>query len=146
MIELERLGPIDRTPGIPGPTITNYHECRLDQVRKVLQKELFPTKGRFYGPFWMNFRKTPKRPLTPPPPPTLFSENYVALFATTFFGVQRPHPFSLPKKRNEIFRIGNDPPPFGSFPKIHQIWYSNTSLRRPGCTELQVSGRVMVTQ
>ena len=44
-------------------------------------------------------------------PPTLFSENYVALFATKFFGVQRPHPISLPKKRNEIFRIGNDPPP-----------------------------------
>ena len=45
-------------------------------------------------------------------PHTLFSENNVALFATKFFGVQRPHPFSLPKKRNEIFRIGNDPPPF----------------------------------
>ena len=40
-----------------------------------------------------------------------FSENYVALFATKFFGVQQPHPFSLPKKRNEIFRIGNDPWP-----------------------------------
>ena len=47
-------------------------------------------------------------------PPTLFSENNVALFATKFFGVQRPHPFSLPKKRNEIFRIGNDPPPLPS--------------------------------
>ena len=56
----------------------------------------------------MNFQKTSKRPLTTP---TLFSENYVALFATKFFGVQRPHPFSLPKKRNKIFRIGNDPPP-----------------------------------
>ena len=44
-------------------------------------------------------------------PPTLFSENNVALFATKFFGVQRPHSFSLPKKRNEIFWIGNDPPP-----------------------------------
>ena len=51
-----------------------------------------------------------------------FSENYVALFATKFFGVQRPHPISLPKKRNEIFWIGNDPPPLGSFPKIHRIW------------------------
>ena len=38
---------------------------------------------------------------------TEFSENYVALFATKFFGVQRPHPFSLPKKRNKIFWIGN---------------------------------------
>ena len=79
------------------------------------------SKGRLPVPNLMNFRKTSKRPLTPTPT-TLFSENYVALYATKFFGVQRPHPFSLPKKRNEIFRIGNDPPPFGSFPKIHRIW------------------------
>ena len=36
------------------------------------------------------------------------------LVALKFFGVQRPHPVSLPKKRNEIFWIGNDPPPLSS--------------------------------
>ena len=36
-------------------------------------------KGRFIVPFWMNFRKTSKRPLNPPPR-ALVSENYVALF------------------------------------------------------------------
>ena len=65
-------------------------------------------KGCISGPNLMNFRKTSKQPLTPP---TLFSENNVALFATKFFGVQWPHPFSLPKNRNKIFRIGNDLPP-----------------------------------
>ena len=44
-------------------------------------------------------------------PPTLISENNAA----KFFGVQRPHPFSLLKKRNEIFWIGNDPPPIRKF-------------------------------
>ena len=49
--------------------------------------------------------------LTTSDPPTLFSENYVALFATKFFGVERPPSFPLPKKRKEIFWIGKDPPP-----------------------------------
>ena len=96
----------------------------------------------------MNFRKTSKRPLTPPRhifgkqccaffgtpknlqrnsfglawPPPLFPKIHCfyrpKIFkknATKFFGVQRPHPISLPKKRNEIFRIGNDPPPIRKF-------------------------------
>ena len=63
----------------------------------------------------MNFRKTSKRPLTPPPHP-IFG-NYIALFATEFFGVERPPSFPLPKKRKEIFWIGKDPPlAFGSHP------------------------------
>ena len=36
-------------------------------------------KGRMASPKLMNFRKSSKRPLTPPPS---FSENHVALFAT----------------------------------------------------------------
>ena len=78
-------------------------------------------KGRLPVPNLMNFRKTSKQPLTPP---TLFSENNVALFATKFFGVQRPHPFSYRKSATKFF--GSEmtpPPPFGSFPKIHRIWY-----------------------
>ena len=34
----------------------------------------------------------------------------LALFATEFFGVERPPSFPLPKKRKEIFWIGKDPP------------------------------------
>ena len=45
-------------------------------------------------------------------PPTLFSENNVALFATKFFGVQRPHPISLPKKAQRNFSDSKRPPPF----------------------------------
>ena len=39
-----------------------------------------PSKGRLPVPNLMNFRKTSKRPLTPPPP-TLFSEKNVALLS-----------------------------------------------------------------
>ena len=65
-------------------------------------------------------------------PPTLFSENYVALFSggpkngnEIHSDWRDPPPFSenslfLPpqnfrKKRDEIFRIGNDPPPIRKF-------------------------------
>ena len=58
----------------------------------------------------MNFRKTSKWPLTAPPPHPIFG-NYIALFATEFFGVERPPSFPLPKKRKEIVWIGKDPPP-----------------------------------
>ena len=89
--------------------------CHTGCLLLVLHCLLYITKGALPVPNSMNFRKTSKRPLTPP----LFSENYVALFATKFFGVQRPQPIPLPKKRNEIFRIENDPPPssevFGKF-------------------------------
>ena len=69
----------------------------------------FSLKDDYLDQILWIFGKLPNG-LRPPqgPPPTLFSENYVALFATKFFGVQRPHPISLPKKRNKIFRIGND--------------------------------------
>ena len=43
-------------------------------------------------------------------PPTLFSENNVALFATKFFGVQQPHPFSLPKSATKFFGSEMIPP------------------------------------
>ena len=46
----------------------------------------------------MNFQKTSKRPLTPPP--ALVSENYVALFS------------GGPKICNEIHSDWRDPPPF----------------------------------
>ena len=36
------------------------------------------------------------------------------------------------KNCNEIFWIGNDPPPlFGNFPEIHPFWYARASLRLP---------------
>ena len=84
----------------------------------------------------MNFRKTSKRPLTPPL--ALFSENYVALFATKFFGVQRPHPVSLLKKRNEIFRIGNDPP--SPSPEVFRkfIKYGRDSLPLSGTSKNEI--------
>ena len=40
-------------------------------------------KGRFFGPFWMNFLKTSKQPVTPPPPPS-FRKTIMHFFATNF--------------------------------------------------------------
>ena len=56
----------------------------------------------------MNFRKNFQTASDTPPHP-IFG-NYIALFATEFFGVERPPSFPLPKKRKEIFWIGKDPP------------------------------------
>ena len=37
--------------------------------------------------------------------------------------------FKIPKICNINFWVENDPPPFGTFPKIHPIWRSHPSLR-----------------
>ena len=74
----------------------------------------------------MNFRKTSKQPLTTPPaPPTLFSEKMLRFFwearkfATKFIWIGVIPPLSpqknYRKSRNEIFWIGNDPPPLRKF-------------------------------
>ena len=79
-----------------------------------------PNKGRSRVPFWMNFRKTMLR---------FFRE--ARKFATKFIRIGvTPPPFSenssfLPpqnyrKNRNEIFWIGNDPPPSEVFRKFIQ--------------------------
>ena len=89
----------------------------------------------------MNFRKTSKQPL----PPTLFSENYVALFSggpkicNEIHLDWRDPPFSrkfivftppkLPKKPQQNFLDRKWPPPFGSFPKIHPKCSTQASLR-----------------
>ena len=93
-------------------------------ISKLCVREA-PRKGRLNGQFWMNFRKTSKRLLTPPP--ALVSENNVAFFrevlksATKFFGLEWPpllfqkfivFPLKITEKIcNKIFWIGNDPPP-----------------------------------
>ena len=64
------------------------------------------TKGRSPGPNLINFRKTSKRPLTPPSPP-IFG-NLVAFF----FQEAR-------KLATKFIRIGVTPPPF---PKIHRFY------------------------
>ena len=67
------------------------------------------TTGTKFDEFSENFQTASD------PPPTLFSKNYVALFATTFFGVQQPHPFSLPKKRMKFFGSEMTLPPLRKF-------------------------------
>ena len=57
----------------------------------------------------MNFRKTSKRPLTPPHP--IFGKKCCAFVRE----IGARSAFPLPKKRNIIFRIGNDPPPIRKF-------------------------------
>ena len=87
-----------------------------------------PDKGRSRGPFWMNFRKTSKRPLTPPPPRPRFGKLCCAFFGRpenlqrNSFGLAWPPPFSrkfivftppkLPKKpqRNFLDRKWPSPP------------------------------------
>ena len=82
----------------------------------------------------MNFRKTSKQPLTRPP---YFRKTMLRFFATKFFGVQRPHPISLTKKRNEIFRIGNDPPPHSEvFRKFIEFGPGNAPLGAGGTAGL----------
>ena len=38
---------------------------------------------------------------------------------------------------NIIFGIGNNPPPFGSFPKIHPFWWARASLIRGLCKKFR---------
>ena len=91
------------------------------------------SKGLLPGPNSMNFRKTSKRPLTPPP---YFRKTMLRFFreaqkfATKFIriGVTPPlfpkiHCFYRPKifekTATKFFGSEMTPPPFGSFPKIH---------------------------
>ena len=37
--------------------------------------------------------------------------------------------FNVPKICNTNFWIKNDPPPFGTIPKNHPVWFSHPSLR-----------------
>ena len=37
--------------------------------------------------------------------------------------------FKVPEISNINFFIENDPPPFGTFPKIHPIWQRDPSLK-----------------
>ena len=111
-------------------------------------------KGRSCGPFWMNFQKTSKRPLT-----ALVSENYVTLFfggtkiCNKIFRIEVTPPFSenssffplkITRKICNFFWMGKSPP-LGSFPKIHPNLWSKSSLtrvcswRRP-CRGLQLQG------
>ena len=96
-------------------------------------------KGALTGPFWTNFRKTSKRPLTPPPS---FRKTMLRFLAPNFSDWSNPAPpfpenswlFSLKitaKICNIIFWNGNDAPPlspFGSFPKIHPNLIIQASL------------------
>ena len=62
----------------------------------------------------MNLRKNTKRPLTPPAHPCV--GKLCCAFCWKFV---TKLPFIVAKFFKLIFWIGNAPPPFGSFPKIH---------------------------
>ena len=66
----------------------------------------------------MNFRKSSKQPLTPPPP--CFRKS-----CCKFFGNVRKNLFNGPKSATWI---ENDPPPFPTFPKIHLFWWGHPYL------------------
>ena len=67
-------------------TLNKYYEVNVSH------------KGRLYSPKWMNFRKTSKRPLTPPPAPS-FRKTMLRFFREV-----------LKLQRN--FSDWSDPPPF----------------------------------
>ena len=74
-------------------------------------------KGRLTVPFWMNFRKTSKRPVTPSPAPPLFPKTVVRFFLDVL------------KSATKIFGSEMAPsPPFGTFPKSHPKWKREASL------------------
>ena len=75
-------------------------------VTPTINDERPPSEGQLPRPNSMNFRKTSKRPLTPPPHP-IFGKKCCAFVRE----IGARSAFPLPKKRNIIFRIGNDPPP-----------------------------------
>ena len=89
-------------------------------IQKYLKKRQFiklsltvQHKGSLSIPKWMNFRKFFKWPLPPPPPPPApFSGKLFAIFSANWL-----HQHWI---CNEIFQIGNDPPPFSKLsPEIH---------------------------
>ena len=76
-------------------------------------------KGRLTVPFWMNFRKTSKRPVTPSPAPPLFPKTVVRFFLDVL------------KSATKIFGSEMAPsPPFGTFPKSHPKWKREASLNK----------------
>ena len=75
-------------------------------------------KGRLTLPKRMNFRKSPKRPLTPPPS---FSENHVA---NLYQCHAQKALFQGPKSARYIFGLKMTHP-FGPFPKIHHFGDGN---------------------
>ena len=82
-------------------------------------------KGRMASPKVMNFWKSSKRPLIPPP--LIFGKSCCAFFPE----YMTEEAFIMAKICNINFWIGNDPtppPPFGTFPKIHRYWYQRASL------------------
>ena len=52
------------------------------------------------------------------PPPLIFGKSYCDFFQE----YMTEEPFIMAKICNINFWIGNDPPPFGIFPKIHPFW------------------------
>ena len=83
-------------------------ECVCIYIKQVLNDPDKLTKGALPVPNSMNFRKTSKRPLNPHP---IFGKKCCAFVRE----IGARSAFPLPKKRNIIFRIGNDPPPIRKF-------------------------------
>ena len=79
------------------------------------------SKGSRPPPKQMNFRKNSKPPLTPP---LIFGKSYCKFFPKFVTELSS----IMAKICNINFWIENDPPPFGTFPKIHLFWMCQASL------------------
>ena len=83
-------------------------------------------KGRLTVPFWMNFRKTSKRPVTPSPAPPLFPKTVVRFFldvlksATKIFGSEMA-PSLLLELFQKVIQNGKGKRPWMSYVKIWSI-------------------------
>ena len=74
------------------------------------------------SPKVMNFWKSSKRPLIPPP-------HFRKIMLRFFPEYMTKEAFIMVKICNINFWIGNaPPPPFGTFPKIHHFWRRHPSL------------------
>ena len=79
-------------------------------------------KGRLTVPFWMNFRKTSKRPVTPSPAPPLFPKTVVRFFldvlksATKIFGSEMA-PSLLLELFQKVIKNGKGKRPWMSYMK-----------------------------
>ena len=80
-----------------------------------------PVKGSPAPPKQMNFWKSSKRPLTPPPYFRKIILQFFPKFMTEVSSI-------MAKICNINFLIENDPPLFGTFPKIHSFWRRSASL------------------
>ena len=78
------------------------------------------TPSRLPLPKRMNFRKSSKRPLNPRP--LIFGKSYCNFFLKFMSSI-------VAEICNIIFWIENDPPSFGTFPKIHPYWSCQASHR-----------------